>query len=98
MPAEMNDQGLEITPNNALSDYDRAFVLIHYPVFDFSDRTDGWDFEKALTVMGIEGEGRQNVLEKYNAGDVPGVRVEFAKAYESVRKERNALRAAEVRG
>jgi hypothetical protein len=97
MPAEMNDQGVEIPPNNALSDYDRAFVLIHYPLFEFSERTDGWDFQKALTVMGIEGEGRENVLEKYSAGDVPGVREEFSKAYESVRTERNALRAAELK-
>ena len=33
MPPEMNDQGIQIKPNNILSDIDKAFVTINYPFF-----------------------------------------------------------------
>lgn len=84
----MTTQGIVVPWNNKLSDKDKAFMLVHYPRFDFSDRTDGWSFERALDVLGLTGSAKESVIEKYNTGNVPDIRAEFAQFYEAVRIER----------
>lgn len=39
MPPEMNDQGIQIEPNNKLSDIDKALATINYPSFVPHDPT-----------------------------------------------------------
>ena len=31
MPAAMNEEGIEVKPNNVLSDIDKAYMIINYP-------------------------------------------------------------------
>jgi hypothetical protein len=96
MPAAQNDKGLEIKPNNKLSDYDKAFMLIHYPYFGFEPKVEGWDFAKALDVFGIQGADHEEMMELYDAGNVRDVRRHFAQVYESVREQRNAALASNI--
>lgn len=88
--------GIEIQPNNRLSDYDKAFMLIHYPYFGFEPQADGWDFTRALDVFGIQGADRVEMMDLYGAGNVRDVRRHFARVYESVREQRNAALASDV--
>ncbi|KAF5309213.1 hypothetical protein D9619_012793 [Psilocybe cf. subviscida] len=88
MVKQMSIQGIEVPLNNKLSDKDKAFMLVHYPIFDFSDRTDGWSFEIALDVLGLTGAAKEAVIEKYQSGDVAEIRAEFARHYEAVRMEK----------
>jgi hypothetical protein len=96
MPAAQNDKGLEIKPNNKLSDYDKAFMLIHYPYFGFEPKVEGWGFAKALDVFGIQGADRKKMMQLYGAGNVRDVRRHFAKVCESAREQRNTALASDV--
>ncbi|KAF5309131.1 hypothetical protein D9619_012805 [Psilocybe cf. subviscida] len=96
MPAAQNDKGIEIKPNNKLSDYDKAFMLIHYPYFGFEPQVEGWDFTKALDVFGIHGQDRDEMTRIYGTGNVRDVRRHFAEVYESIREQRNAALAKDI--
>ncbi|KAF5309134.1 hypothetical protein D9619_012806 [Psilocybe cf. subviscida] len=93
MPAAQNDKGIKIKPNNKLSDYDKAFMLIHYPYFGFEPQVDEWDFVKALDVFGIYGQSRDEMMELYGAGNVRDLRRHFADVYESIRDQQNVALA-----
>jgi hypothetical protein len=88
MVKEMTTQGIVVPPNNKLSDKDKAFMLVHYPIFDFSGRTDEWSFEKALDELGLTGTAKEAVVEKYESGNVDEIRAEFARHYDAVRMEK----------
>jgi hypothetical protein len=54
MPKEMNNEGIEIPPNDALSKFDKAFLAVHYPFFGPKPplKLDA-RIENALRVLGI---------------------------------------------
>ncbi|KAF5309136.1 hypothetical protein D9619_012800 [Psilocybe cf. subviscida] len=58
MPREMNLQGIELPPNDALSPLDKAFATVHYPYFgnDAKKHKDA-DILEALVVLGIAPPG-----------------------------------------
>ncbi|KAF5309135.1 hypothetical protein D9619_012801 [Psilocybe cf. subviscida] len=54
MPREMNDQDIDIAPNDALSKFDKAFVAVHYPFFGpKAPAKPDARIENALRVLGI---------------------------------------------
>lgn len=58
MPREMNVQGIDLPPNDALSQLDKAFATVHYPYFgDDAKKHPDADFQEALEVLGIAPPG-----------------------------------------
>ena len=54
MPAEMNLEHIEIPPNNALSDLDKAYVFLNYPFLTTSSPNKQWTIEHALDAAGVK--------------------------------------------
>ena len=54
MPAKLNQEGIDISPNLELSDLDKAFIVLNYPgnSLSQSDIT----FDDALKIAGVIGE------------------------------------------
>jgi len=51
MPDTMNEEKIEIDPNNELSDTDKAYITINYP--REHPHENGWTIEHALEVAGV---------------------------------------------
>ncbi|THH31486.1 hypothetical protein EUX98_g2707 [Antrodiella citrinella] len=64
MPKEMNNQGLEIKPNNALSELDKAYMVINYP---FQSKDANWTLSHALDVAGVTGTTKADILAESDA-------------------------------
>lgn len=55
MPAAMNEQNIDVKPNNVLSDIDKAFMTINYPYPTSHPPADNiWTVEHALDVAGAK--------------------------------------------
>jgi len=78
MPAKMNLEHIEIPPNNALSELDKAYVFLNYPFFTMPSPNKQWTVEHALDVAGVKGKSREKILSEFNEKDWRGVRTEFA--------------------
>ena len=78
MPAAMNEEGIEVKPNNELSDIDKAYVTINYPYPVGTPLLDPvWTFEYALGIAGVEGNPRDRILQEYRNSNWPEVRYQF---------------------
>ena len=78
MPAAMNEEGIEVKPNNELSDIDRAYVTINYPHPVNTPLLDSaWTFEHALGIAGVDGSARDRILQEYRNSNWPEVRYQF---------------------
>lgn len=62
MPAEMNLQRKEIPPNNILSDLDRAYTVLNYPLPTPDPNAPHWSVEYALQIAGVTGSPRDKIL------------------------------------
>jgi len=78
MPAEMNLEHIEIPPNNALSELDKAYVFLNYPSFATPSPNKQWTVEHALDVAGVKDKSREKILSEFKEKDWKGVRMEFA--------------------
>jgi len=78
MPAEMNLEHIEIPPNNALSELDKAYVFLNYPSFTTPPPNKQWTVEHALDVAGVKDKSREKILSEFKEKDWKGVRTEFA--------------------
>jgi hypothetical protein len=52
MPAEMNEQGIDVEPNNKLSELDKAYINLFYPFDNLA--TEGWTIATALQAVGFD--------------------------------------------
>ena len=78
MPAAMNEEGIEVKPNNVLSDIDKAYIIINYPhPVDTPPLDPVWTFEFALGVAGVDGSARDRILQEYRNSNWPEVRYQF---------------------
>ena len=79
MPAAMNEQNIEIKPNNILSDIDKAFMTINYPYPSSNPPADNiWTVEHALDVAGIDAETKAAILVQYALSEWSEVRYLFS--------------------
>ena len=62
MPAEMNTQHKEVPPNNVLSDLDKAYTVLNYPLLNPDANAPQWSVEHALQVAGVTGSSREKIL------------------------------------
>ena len=78
MPAAMNNQNLEIKPNNVLSETDKAFMTINYPYPPNHPPADSiWTMNHALDVAGVDPETKAKILEQYKLSEWAEVRYLF---------------------
>ncbi|KAJ7153279.1 hypothetical protein C8R46DRAFT_1197359 [Mycena filopes] len=68
MPAEMNKQHIEVPPNHALSDKDKAYMIINYPRPTAHVSAPKWTLEYALQVSGVGATTVKKIL-AIKAGD-----------------------------
>ena len=99
MPAAMNEEGIEVKPNNVLSDIDKAYIIINYPhPVDTPPLDPVWTFEFALGVAGVDGSARDRILQEYRNSNWPEVRYQFtnwcitARAARAERLDRKSTR------
>ena len=102
MPAQFNEQEIEIPPNYELSALDKAFAFLNYPFLGGLTSSDASQtLDNALDTIGVTGKFRESITAEFNENDWRGVRAEFtrwalnAKA-EASKKEAVAEREAEV--
>ncbi|KAJ2933020.1 hypothetical protein H1R20_g4100, partial [Candolleomyces eurysporus] len=102
MPAQFNEQEIEIPPNSELSALDKAFAFLNYPFLGGLTSSDAsHTLDNALNTIGITGKFRESITAEFNENDWRGVRAEFtrwaldAKA-EASKKDAVAEREAEV--
>ena len=87
MPAAMNEQNLEIKPNNVLSDIDKAFVTINYPYPSTRSPADSiWTMEYALGIAGVDAETKAAILVQYGLSEWSEVRYLFSGFSTSARR------------
>ncbi|KAF8956725.1 hypothetical protein BDZ97DRAFT_154780 [Flammula alnicola] len=83
MPAEMNNEGIEVKPNNELSALDKAFMTINYPFFDESDTKNDIPglqlFKNALDVAGVDGDPKTTLMDLYRGQSINEIRFEFTR-------------------
>jgi len=96
MPAEMNEQGIDIKPNNELSITDKAFMIINYPYFKAPNAATAvasqvalQTFQTALDIAGVKGDPRKAILDYFAQGDWKQIRYIFTDWCTSVRLGRN---------
>ena len=87
MPAAMNEQNLEIKPNNVLSDIDKAFMTINYPYPSTRSPADSiWTISHALDVAGVDAETKAAILVQYGLSEWSEVRYLFSGFSTSTRR------------
>ncbi|KAH8099645.1 hypothetical protein BXZ70DRAFT_240399 [Cristinia sonorae] len=64
MPAEMNNQRIEVKPNYVLSDLDKAYMVINYP---FQTKDTKWTLSYALQVAGVTGSAKETIAQETDA-------------------------------
>jgi len=99
MPPEMNNEEIRIKPNNQLSDTDKAFVAINYPIFttdsnNVSSESSIQKFEDALDIAGVAGNTRKDILNYFAKGDWKEIRCAFIDWCSSTRFARKAAQGA----
>ena len=77
MPAEYNNEGIEIKRNQVLDDMDKAYMLINYPRAEAAPETPEWTFEHALDVAGVDATAKATLLEHWAAKKYEDVRTTF---------------------
>ncbi|KAJ2928154.1 hypothetical protein H1R20_g8941, partial [Candolleomyces eurysporus] len=102
MPAQFNEQEIEIPPNYELSALDKAFAFLNYPFIGGPTSSDASQtLDNALNTIGVTGKFRESITAEFNVNDWRGVRAEFtrwalnAKA-EASKKEAVAEREAQA--
>ena len=99
MPAEMNEEGRAIKPNNQLSDTDKAFMAINYPTFttdpnNVSSESPIQKFEDALDIAGVAGNTRKDILNYFAKGEWKEIRSAFIDWCTSTRLARKAAQGS----
>lgn len=81
MPAEMNEQNVNISPSTELSIYDKAFATINYPPFSEGSTSalHRDQFINALAVFNIEGDQNNLMISLYDKKNWGEIRYEFAR-------------------
>ncbi|KAJ2933027.1 hypothetical protein H1R20_g4102, partial [Candolleomyces eurysporus] len=79
MPAELNEQGIEIPPNYELSALDKAFAFLNYPFLGGPAPDASHTLDNALDTIGVTGKFRESITAEFNENDWRGVRAEFAR-------------------
>ncbi|KAJ7092313.1 hypothetical protein B0H15DRAFT_905677 [Mycena belliarum] len=75
MPAAMNLEGIDIPPNELLSDMDKAYMVINYPRPTPHGSAPQWTLDYALKVSGVDAATTQDI--KNARGDVTKIRAIF---------------------
>ena len=92
----MNQQNLEIKPNNVLSDIDKAFVTINYPYPSTRSPADSiWTMDHALGVAGVDAETKAAILVQYGLSEWSEVRYLFSGFSTSARRA-NSVKPLQV--
>ncbi|KAJ7270869.1 hypothetical protein C8J57DRAFT_1065233 [Mycena rebaudengoi] len=75
MPRQMNVEQIDIPPNDALSDMDRAYMVINYPRPSPHALAPQWTLDYALKVSGVDAMTTQDI--KNAKGNVDKIRALF---------------------
>ncbi|THH32074.1 hypothetical protein EUX98_g2088 [Antrodiella citrinella] len=62
MPAEMNNEHIEIPPNTALTELDKAYMVIHYPRSSAPNAITRWSLSYALDVAAVDVAVKHEIL------------------------------------
>ncbi|RXW14657.1 hypothetical protein EST38_g11205 [Candolleomyces aberdarensis] len=81
MPGAMNEENIDVPPNNALSPYDKAFAALNYPFIAEGANAEASNakVEAALATLGVQDEFKQSILAEFAQKDWEGVRAEFTR-------------------
>ncbi|KAJ7235845.1 hypothetical protein C8J57DRAFT_1571489 [Mycena rebaudengoi] len=75
MPHQMNVEQIDIPPNDALSDLDKAYMVINYPRPSPHATAPQWTLDYALKVSGVDATTTQDI--KNSKADIDKVRALF---------------------
>ncbi|RXW12211.1 hypothetical protein EST38_g13645, partial [Candolleomyces aberdarensis] len=74
MPAQFNEQEIEIRPNSELSALDKAFAFLNYPFLGGLTSSDASQtLDNALNTIGVTGKFRESITAEFNENDWRGV-------------------------
>src|ERR1700722_14961306 len=68
MPAAMNEEGVEVLPNNDLSDFDKAYAALNYPRDIASDKG-------AVSIVNFDSDSERRILDICTKGRFNDVRI-----------------------
>jgi len=77
MPAELNEEGIEVPPNLTLSDLDKAFITLNYPNKTPADK--GMSVKDALKIAGVPEDVAKVIRDHVDATKYEEARNAFAK-------------------
>ena len=79
MPKEMNLQRVDVKPNYALSNLDKAFIAINYPFpKDYEKSSDSWSLSKAFTMAGVGASTQESLTQLWSDENYTQMRLEFS--------------------
>ncbi|RXW13968.1 hypothetical protein EST38_g11879 [Candolleomyces aberdarensis] len=80
MPAQLNEQEIEMRPNYELSALDKAFAFLNYPFLGGLSSSDASQtLDNALNTIGVTGKFRESITAEFDENDWRGVRAEFTR-------------------
>ncbi|KAJ2932993.1 hypothetical protein H1R20_g4093, partial [Candolleomyces eurysporus] len=98
MPAELNEQGIEIPSNDELDALDKAFAFLNYPFLGGLTSSDAsHTLDNALNTIGVTGKFRESITAEFNENDWKGVRAEFTRWTLNARAEASRREAVDER-
>jgi hypothetical protein len=77
MPAELNEEGIDIPVNLVLSDLDKAFITLNYP--RKTTAVDGMSVMQALNIADVPHDVSATILANIDAEKYENARSAFAK-------------------
>ncbi|RXW12187.1 hypothetical protein EST38_g13665 [Candolleomyces aberdarensis] len=79
MPAQFNEQEIQVLPNFELSALDKAFAFLNYPFLGGLTSDASQTLDDALNTIGVTGKFRESITAEFNENDWRGVRAEFTR-------------------
>ena len=77
LPANCNEQGIELRQQSELSDYDKAYMVVNYPRKTMPSEASPWTFAYALQFVGMPEEGQTALKAYLEQGDIASIRTTF---------------------
>ena len=66
----ITEEGEDVPENYALSDLDKAYIMLSYPRLSPHADAQEWTIDKALHVAGVKGTARDTILSEKNPDDI----------------------------
>ena len=80
---EITEEGQDIPENQALSDRDKAYIVLNYPRSVPHEEAPEWTVEYALQVVGVENDVREVILSASHPTDIRNAFIRWAQVSEN---------------